>query len=248
MKPDLPPEMPAGTLNFRDLGGLRTRDGRSIRAGQLFRAGAFHDLTPDDAQRLYDDFGIRFVVDLRGSAESALEGRGGFSEFAVCHMNFPLLDFSYLLDLDDVEVGGETLMPRYLDNLDSDPNLVFAVDFVAHALIRAPVVLHCAFGKDRTGTVVALILGLVGVTDDAIVADYMESGPHAKRFVEVARQIPRYKPYAERDTEVFRSNEETIRTFLSELERRHGGATSWALSKGIHPETISRLERVLVEH
>src|SRR4029077_17029923 len=35
-----------------------------------------------------------------------------------------------------------------------------------------PAVLHCAAGKDRTGIVSALVLGLLGVADEDIVADY----------------------------------------------------------------------------
>ena len=34
-------------------------------------------------------------------------------------------------------------------------------------------IIHCAAGKDRTGTLVALIQGLLGVSDDDIMADYM---------------------------------------------------------------------------
>jgi protein-tyrosine phosphatase len=40
-----------------------------------------------------------------------------------------------------------------------------------------PVVIHCTAGKDRTGWVVAVLLTAVGVPWDAVMADYLRSGP-----------------------------------------------------------------------
>ena len=51
--------------NFRDLGGYRTDDGRTIGWGRLFRADGLYRLTPDDLD-VIDALGIRTVVNLRG--------------------------------------------------------------------------------------------------------------------------------------------------------------------------------------
>ncbi len=238
----------ASGLNFRDLGGLATGDGRTTRRGVLFRAGAFADLTASDAARLHDEFGLRFVFDLRGSEESAVEGRGALGAYPVVHINLPLLDFSYVLETDvPAESADDALMPRYLASLDRDPNMVAAVALAAQALTQGPAVLHCAFGKDRTGQVIALLLRLVGVTEDAIIGDYMASETHAELFIEVASRIPRYKPYVDRDTSVFHSREETIRSFLAVVERSYGGAEAWAAGKGITAATIAGLRAALLE-
>ena len=235
----------ASGLNFRDLGGLTTEDGRTTRRGVLFRAGAFADLTNEDAARLHDEFGLRFVFDLRGAEESAAEGRGALGAFPLVHINLPLLDFSYVLETESTD--DDALMPRYLENLERDPNMVSAVDLAAHALTLGPAVLHCAFGKDRTGSVIAMLLRLAGVTEEAVVADYMASAPHAETFIAVASRIPRYKPYVDRDTSVFHSQEETIRRFLAAVERHYGGAGAWAVGKGITPATIHGLRTALLE-
>jgi protein-tyrosine phosphatase len=236
----------ASGLNFRDLGGLPTEQGGTTRRGVLFRAGAFADLTGEDATRLHDEFGLRFVFDLRGGEESAAEGRGALGAFPVVHINLPLKDFSYVLETDATD--DDALMPRYLDNLDGDPNLVAAVDLAAHALTLGPAVLHCAFGKDRTGSVIALLLRIVGVTEEAVIADYMGSAPHAELFIEVASRIPRYKPYVDRDPSVFQSQEETIRRFLAAVELSYGGAEQWATAKGITPATIAGLRSALLDN
>jgi protein tyrosine/serine phosphatase len=241
----------ASGLNFRDLGGLPTGDGRTTRPGVLFRAGAFADLTAEDATRLHDEVGLRFVFDLRGGEESAAEGRGALGAFPVVHVNLPLMDFSYVLETGPGKsdaADDDALMPRYLDNLERDPNLVAAVDLAAHAVTLGPAVLHCAFGKDRTGSVVALLLRLVGVTEDAVIADYMASAPHAGTFIEGASRIPRYKPYVDRDPSVFHSQEETIRRFLAAVEHNFGGAEEWATAKGITAATIAGLRSALLDN
>lgn len=38
-----------------------------------------------------------------------------------------------------------------------------------------PVLFHCAAGKDRTGVVAALVLGLLGASDEEILTDYLET-------------------------------------------------------------------------
>ena len=53
-----------GVLNFRDLGGYETDDGRHTRWGRLFRSDAMHDLTEEDLE-MFRGLGIASVVDLR---------------------------------------------------------------------------------------------------------------------------------------------------------------------------------------
>lgn len=53
-----------GCFNFRDIGGYRGVDGRSIRWGRYFRAGRQDRMTPADLERLAE-YGIRTQIDLR---------------------------------------------------------------------------------------------------------------------------------------------------------------------------------------
>lgn len=245
-----------GALNFRDLGGLPTEDGRVTRGRRFFRSDSLQEVTEEDVTRLKRELGLMFVIDLRGAEESVAEGRGRLDQLPLCHINIPLRDFQSLVDLDApehlsapgdgaAEVAGGPLMPHYVHNLEADPNMVVAVDLIANALGYGPTVVHCAFGKDRTGIVTALILRMVGVTEDAVVADYMASSENVERFIERARRIPRYAPFA--DLDVWRCDERMIRFFLRELEERYGSATEWALGKGVAEHTITGLRAVLVE-
>lgn len=41
-----------GSCNFRDLGGYRTRDGRELKWGRVFRTGVLSYFTPNDHEQL----------------------------------------------------------------------------------------------------------------------------------------------------------------------------------------------------
>ncbi len=54
-----------GALNFRDLGGYRTQEGRRLRWRRLFRSDKLHLMTDEDIVQARDNLGIRTVIDLR---------------------------------------------------------------------------------------------------------------------------------------------------------------------------------------
>ena len=58
-----------GIKNIRDLGGIRTADGHTVRRGMLFRSSQLCDATPEDIRRLKDDYQVKLVIDLRSKME-----------------------------------------------------------------------------------------------------------------------------------------------------------------------------------
>ncbi len=232
----------AGAFNFRDLGGLPTADGRRTRYGRLFRSDTLQELTEDDVDRLLHDYGITYIVDLRTAEEAVTEGRGPLGRLPVCYVNVPLADVD-----SPSGVPGELVVRQYLEHLECDPNLVTALDLLAH-VARRPTVLHCAAGKDRTGVVTALLLRILGVTEEAVVADYLATAKNMERIVARFRRWPRYRRnMAMLPEEIYRCEEHTIRVFLQELESRYGGARNWALRKGLSEQVMARLEAVMLE-
>ncbi len=58
-----------GCINFRDLGGYRSHDGRTVRWRRVFRSGELHLMSEDDVQRLRSDIEIVTDIDLRSPNE-----------------------------------------------------------------------------------------------------------------------------------------------------------------------------------
>ncbi|WP_420032491.1 tyrosine-protein phosphatase [Streptomyces sp. cg28] len=164
--------------NFRDLGGYRTLDGRTVRRGRLYRSDALSKLTPasgDDPGRAdwerYTGLGIRTVIDLRYPWEIAANGRApevpgqSWVNLSVEHRPYDQAVISADVD------PWRHLADRYLEVAhDGAAELRQALALIASA--EEPLVFHCASGKDRTGLLAALVLVLLGVHEDDVAADF----------------------------------------------------------------------------
>jgi protein-tyrosine phosphatase len=231
-----------GAFNFRDLGGLATRNGYVTRFGRLFRSDTLQVLRQEDIVHLTTVLGLKAVVDLRLVREVAEEGRGPLAGLTgIRYVNTPL-EMASAENLQPEEV----LTSLYVGCLGRGSMLARAVEQLA-AFAGSPTVFHCAAGKDRTGLLSALVLRLLGVGDDAIVADYMASTHNMPRVLERFATWPRYRDHlAAMPPQVYAVDEPPIRRFLAELDDRYGGARAWALANGVRTESLAQLERELL--
>lgn len=121
---------------------------------------------------------VKTIIDLRLLREVNEEGRGPLAaDDGITYINAPL----EMASTEGVPPE-EVLNLLYRQCLASD-SLVTAVKQIAESA-GTPTVFHCAAGKDRTGVVAAIVLGLLGVEEDAIVADYMASAANMQRMVD----------------------------------------------------------------
>jgi protein-tyrosine phosphatase len=235
----------AGPVNFRDLGGYRTADGHRVRWRRLFRSDSLGPVTADDARLLTGELGLLAVVDLRTGGEVDREGRGGLADVALHYHHVPLVD--------DVDAGAEgawdgALHEAYAHLLaEGADRLSAALGAIADEVTGHPTVFHCVAGKDRTGLVAALILGLLGVSDEDIVADY------ALTQEVMAAMIDRYPRRALRNSAglrypspVLRAESDTMRHTLGVLSAEYGSATGWASAAAVDPEVVTKLRRALL--
>jgi protein-tyrosine phosphatase len=164
-----------GASNFRDLGGYSTRDGRSVRWRQLFRSNHLGHLTAADVA-IVRDLGVKSAFDFRG-----LEERAGaacaLSEIAVHSLPIePTVVAALRARLAagtlTAPVAKEIMRESYRNYVRHNTHSFRAL--FAHLLDdRAPLVMHCTAGKDRTGFACALVLHALGVTDEVISEDYL---------------------------------------------------------------------------
>ena len=130
---------------------------------------------------------------------------------------------------------------HYLGYLVDRPDSVSAALHVIANSTGATVV-HCAAGKDRTGTVVGLALSVAGVADDDVVADYVASAERIEQIV--ARLLPR-PAYGEalRDQPLAHHTPraETMQRILTVLAQRHGGAAGWLRDQGWSETEVAAL-------
>lgn len=229
-------------VNFRDVGGLRTTDGRRLRHGRLFRSDSLQDISEDEAGVLADRLGLGYVIDLRVGAEAVGEGRGPLARRPVGYLNIPLIDV-------DGPPGqpGRMLLDFYVDHLEHDLNLPVAVETVAHAT-RRPTLVHCAAGKDRTGLTLLLVELLCGVTMDDVRADFLRTADSMEAIRARLAAWPRYaRNMATLSAEIYRCEPHSVEGLLDALQDRYGTAEGWAQAKGVPDAAVERLREHLVE-
>jgi protein-tyrosine phosphatase len=182
-----------GASNFRDLGGYAARDGRTVRWRQIFRSNHLGHVTKADTEILRG-LGVKCAFDFRGTEERAA-ALCGIREIAVHSLPIePTVVASLraraaagtpLSSADAVDVMRDSYRNYVRHNTES-----FRALF-AHLLEdRAPLVIHCTAGKDRTGFACALILHALGVSDDVIADDYLLTNRFYRRDPNSSSDLP----------------------------------------------------------
>ncbi|MEV4010834.1 tyrosine-protein phosphatase [Nonomuraea angiospora] len=228
----------ANIFNFRDVGGYATHDGRTVQWQRLYRADALGWLAGDDL-RIFRELRVRTVIDLRHASEIEKGGRVPDAEGQNYH-NLPIEGRRWDITTYKEESGvARFFADRYLEvTEDGVENLRTALETIARA-DNAPVVIHCAAGKDRTGVLAALVLSLVGVGEDDIVADYALTGLATEQFIGSWRtrhpDAPMWPGFG-------LAPAGAMRLFIDDLKARHGSIETYVTQVlNISPATISEL-------
>jgi protein-tyrosine phosphatase len=176
-----------GCTNVRDLGGLRTFDGRTTRRGTIVRSDTPARLTEAGWSALYA-YGIRTIITLRtvGMVEDELDITPPRPDVVVVQV--AIEDITDTEFLQQWAASGLWATPLYYrDALRRWPERhAAAISAVAQAQ-PGGVLFHCVRGNDRTGIIALLLLALAGVTPDEILADY-EQSPDLERDEILARE------------------------------------------------------------
>jgi protein-tyrosine phosphatase len=176
-----------GCFNFRDLGGYRTADGRTVRGRRLFRADGPHALTDADTDALRR-LGVVAIIDLRTATEAA--ERGHWSAHLPGATTYPLSMTDVLPDNDELLAWTDPdfVAARYREMLDAGNEAVSETLAILTDPDAYPAMIHCSAGKDRTGILSAIILGILRVPDETIIEDYALSGPAMEHLVDHFRR------------------------------------------------------------
>jgi protein-tyrosine phosphatase len=250
--------------NFRDIGGYQTEDGRRVGSGRVFRSQVVLNPSPDDFATLRR-LGIRYVCDLRGAREAAM---------APCHWpDSPPFETRKLDIGADVRAGAELL----LDIMIADPTArgIRRMMLTTYSLLprsfdgklglllddlltgeRAPAVIHCTAGKDRTGFAVAVLLLALGVPMETVRHDYLLTG----RYLDLERMMSASAQYLksvvgdriEPDDAMLRMlcgvHEDYLDAALGAVVRDHGSVLAYLeATAGFDAAKRDRLRDLLLE-
>ena len=255
-----------GLANLRDVGGIPTQDGGKILPGRLLRSDNLQDLTQRDVEALLG-LGLTDVIDLRSDYEIDVEGPNRLTDHGRVriHAHSMFREWREGVGEDKPDVRPEVLPAEALPWVDLEPSvdldndmasvyfsyLVDRPDSVLAALraigdASGAVLVHCAAGKDRTGTIVALALLLAGADREAVVADYAAS---SDRVEGVVNRLMTSRTYVDnlRDRPISShlSRPESMRALLDHVEQSHGGVAELLSRIGWTEEDTNRIRAKL---
>ena len=148
--------------NSRDLGGWKTEDGKTVKYRMVYRGGRFDGLAKSGKTAIKTE-GLKAELDLRGHSDVDTEStlKGIVDDYEFCA---PVIEEGYSQMLNDDKEKTRMCMQFIFDMVDKNK----------------PVYFHCSLGRDRTGTVAMLTLGILGVPEGDISQEYelTQFAPH----------------------------------------------------------------------
>jgi protein-tyrosine phosphatase len=250
--------------NARDLGGLPLRGGGETRFGAIARSDTLRQLTPAGWASL-TAYGVQTVVDLRLRREIEADepldaGPGGLSRplgaaaadgvrpaqlrtVVVSVLGEPDPKLGEHIDAISRAQPDEASSTRavYLELLGRFPQRFAAAIAAVADSPEGAVLVHCHAGKDRTGLVVALLLGVADAEPEAIAADYTLSGPNIASSLAAWVDDGEDPDEREHRRRVGLAPEQAMLDVLAELDTRYGGTTSYLLAAGLTDDDLVRV-------
>lgn len=225
--------------NCRDLGGWKTKDGKTVKYRKVYRGGRLQWDVPHPGwteEATLDDNGIVDVLaegikaqlELRNTEDALSETALG-AGYAFCA---PLIKEGY----------SDMLKPER--GLTEKTRQCF--EFIVQCIREdKPVYFHCSLGRDRTGTMAMIVLGVLGVDEGDISQDYelTQFAPHywgtsdGEHTLMTRTANYAYKSAAGYIWETFAKNGETFAT----------GMEKFLLSIGVSQTDIDDFRSLMLE-
>ena len=215
-----------GVENMRDIGGYVGDNKRVGNFGVYIRANELAKVTKNDNEFL-KEYGITDVLDLRSEEVSILSPDGIDKNYFNYHI-VPLLTDKFnenlALEKENFKMGeGYKLI---LENKTAIKKI-----FEILAISKGGTIFHCTAGKDRTGLVAMLILGLAGVSKKDIIANYEVTFTYVPLLLDeienpnLALSLPEY-----------------IITAIDYIEKEYGTYREYLKSCGLSDEILNTVK------
>lgn len=259
--------------NFRDLGGLVTLDGRTVKKGRILRSGQLRKASDADIAEL-ESLGLKAVIDLRTHEETVNKPDRvpAGAEWIFCPVREELKNF-VPGDIESMQVSAweKMYLSVHTGRIDIDRILRDSyVGFVTSdigisgyrklfdtfiAIPEGAILFHCSAGKDRTGLAAMLLLTALGVSREDIIRDYLSinSEPKVLRKEREAREDLASKGYTDQraidqTVQSMTVSREWIEGAIAAIEARFGSLDNYLRdAMGLTPERLQALRASCLE-
>jgi protein-tyrosine phosphatase len=226
--------LPINSLeNCRELGGYSTKYGDQTKWHSFLRSSDMSKLSKEEIVFL-KEYGVKTVIDLRGEDEIETHKNPLAEEDFCDYYNIPFI--TELVSDITITSFKTTMGDFYIDLLEQKNDSVKRIFDVIDQAEEGCIVFHCAAGKDRTGILAMLLLGLAGVEKKDIVSNYEVTYSNLESIQQIENpygDIPKEYMYSNRDY-IIRAYEFILQTYQS--------VDQYLLAKGVGQDVIDRVK------
>ncbi len=247
-----------GGINFRDVGGYKNSQGRTVKWRKIMRCGHLASLSENDLDTL-EQIGINRVHDFRRSEEQ--------QQSPSCAVRAEFID-DYQILIGDISRFWEFLFEGELTAESSHQLVVNSYGSCIEAVIPAfsrfmrhivdnaenASVFHCSAGKDRTGMAAALILSALDVPRETIIEDYMLTIEHydSDKLIAIVEGHLRKANVESWDREWLMPycsvHQDNIIAFLDAIESNYGDVKNYLISAlGLSQADLDKMHQCYLE-
>lgn len=263
-----------GVSNARELGGYRTKDGRTVKFGKLLRTGKLANATEKDKRRLEQIYHVSKDIDFRAPIERAKDPDPALKGAKVYH--YSVLGPVGLPTIDPTTEKGQESLKAYVNSvasLDKDGTLVdqyykdmyrsfYATEDGVNAyknffqqLLNAngnTVLWHCSAGKDRAGNGAMLLLTVLGVDRETIYQDFLNTNIYVQEDMQKAYDTVYKLTKNEKTAEDIASNYGVKRSWLdvsfATIDELYGSMDNFIhQGLGLSDQDIAKLQAAYLE-
>lgn len=244
-----------GVDNFRDIGGLKTKDGKTVKKGMLYRSAKLADLTNRDIET-FKTLSITQIIDLRSTSELKKDPDLVPNQVKYLHRQIGKED----INIDDFN---QKFLSGYWSGESFEKYMISGnIQMIEEGPYYFPQILkdiannssgasvyHCAGGKDRTGVLTALILELLNVPRESIINEYLTTNIQSKeKYLLKEEKLKRYTNNS-LDPKIYdakKAHRAYIEAALNTIDHKYHGIDRYLTDYlKVDPETIKKLKQKL---
>lgn len=227
-----------GLRNLRDIGGYETTDGKVTRWRVLLRSDKLFGL-PSSSIILLKNYQVGRIIDLRYTPEVVGEPDAIAYDSNFSYLHIPLYELSGATRLPEIPDSASDLYISVIDNCHSQIKSV-----INELLLTSPhsTIVHCTAGKDRTGIIIALVLGVLQVPDEKIIEDYALTINYVSEILDELRLVARQNGWDLAWYERLLScKPDNMRRMLNHVSECYGNAGEYLRVIGVSPAQLEFL-------
>ena len=237
-----------GLANARELGGFPCPEG-STAFGIYLRSEVPARLSERDFV-LLKEYGLKTVIDFRGKEELDKTADVLAAQDWITYIHLPVFDEDVargaMKDMLKDMPADFTWGKHYIQMAEAKKDWAKSVlETIADS--EGTVLFHCTTGKDRTGIISAVLLGLCDVSVSDIAADYCVSEIYLR---DMYKSMSKYMPVdmtINGPNPFFSTAWENMVNLLEYINNTYGDMAGYVLNCGVAQETVDAIRSRFIE-